>query len=136
MNDQKIDKETAELEFDRFIEMMDIDVDPEFLDDEDKKALDTQKRRIVSAIMAGSMVINDSGEPEFTPQRSGEMETLRFREPTGAALMQMDRRKKNEDMGKLYAIMAEMAKVHSNTFAKMKMSDLRICQAVASLFLG
>ena len=136
MAENKVAKEVAEQEFERFAEVMDLDVDPAFLDDEDKKGLELQKNRIVAAIMAGSLVINDDGEPVYTPQRSEDRTPITFHEPSGASLMEMDRKKKNEDIGKLYAIMASMGKVHANTFAKMKMSDLKVCQAVTTLFLG
>lgn len=136
MAENKVAKEVAEQEFERFAEVMDLDVDPAFLDDEDKKGLELQKNRIIAAIMAGSLVINDDGEPVYTPQRSEDRTPITFHEPSGASLMEMDRKKKNEDIGKLYAIMASMGKVHANTFAKMKMSDLKVCQAVTTLFLG
>jgi len=135
-NNFKVDSETAENEFNRFVDMMDLDLDATFMDEEDRKGLELQKRRIVRSIQSGALVINDEGEPVFTPQRSNEIEALTFHEPTGSAFMAMDKRKKNEDVSKMYAVMAEMSKVHSNVFSKLKGSDLKVCQAVVTLFLG
>jgi hypothetical protein len=131
-----IAKEVAEQEFDRFVDAMDLDVDVADMDEDDKKGFTQQKDRVVAAIMAGALVINDQGEPVFTPQRTNDANAITFYEPTGASLMAMDRKKKTEDIGKLYAAMGDITKSHANTFSKMKMSDLKVCMAVATLFLG
>ena len=65
-------KEVAEQDFNRFAESMDLDIDPVDMDAEDKKGFEQQKDRIIAAIQSGSLVINDSGEPVFTPQRTKE----------------------------------------------------------------
>ena len=64
---EKVSKDAAEFEFLRFVEAMAIDVDTSTMDDDDLKSYEKQKGRIISAIMAGSLVINDNGEPVFTP---------------------------------------------------------------------
>lgn len=133
---EKVAKEVAEQEFKRFVDCMQLDVDPVDMDDDDRKGFDMQKRRIMTAIENGSLTINDNGEPTFTPQRTENAEPITFYEPTGASLMAMDRRKKNEDVGKMYAIMGDITKTHANTFSKMKMADLKVCQAITTLFLG
>lgn len=134
--ENKIASEVAEQEFNRFVDAMDLDVDPDGMDEEDLKGFETQKQRVIEAIKQGILVINDDGEPVFTPQRTQDIESITFYEPTGASLMAMDRRKKNEDMAKMYALMGSITKVHANTFAKMKMSDLKVCQAITILFLA
>jgi hypothetical protein len=135
MND-KVAKEVAEAEFDRFVKAMDLDVDPSDMSEEDKEAFQQQKERLVGAIQSGALTINDDGEPVFTPQRTKDADTLTFHEPTGASLMAMDRKKKSEDIGKLYAAMADMTRSHSSTFSKMRMADLKVCMAITTLFLG
>lgn len=136
MTKEIVAKEVALVEFDRFADCMDLDVDTSKLDVEDKVAFEDQKGRIVKAIMCGSLTINGSGEPEFTPQRSKDAKPIKFPEPTGSALMAMDKRKKNEDMAKFFATMGDMTGEHPSTFAKMKMADLKVCMAIAILFLG
>ena len=129
-------KEVAEQDFNRFADSMDLDIDPVGMDAEDKKGFEQQKDRIIAAIQSGSLVINDSGEPVFTPQRTKGADAITFYEPTGASLMAMDRKKKTEDIGKLYASMGEMTRTHASTFSKMKMPDLKVCMAITTLFLG
>lgn len=132
----KIAVEVAEAEFDRFCDAMCIDNDPSTLDDDDKQGFAQQRNRVVSAIIAGSLVIDEEGRPVYTPQRVADAEPVTFYEPTGATLMAMDRRKKGEDIAKLYAAMADIARTHPSTFAKMPMPDLRVCMAIATLFLA
>lgn len=129
-------KEVAEEEFNRFVDLMDLDVDPVDMDEDDRKGFTQQKDRILSAIQSGALVVKDTGEPVFTPQRTNDADTITFYEPTGASLMAMDRKKKTEDIGKLYAAMGDITKTHSNVFSKMKMADLKVCMAVTTLFLG
>lgn len=133
---EKVALEVAEQEFNRFVEAMDLDVDPADMDEDDKKGFEQQRDRVVSAIQFGSLVISDSGEPVFTPQRSKDIDQITFHEPTGASLMAMDRKKKTEDVGKLYAAMGDMTKTHAGVFSKMKMADLKVCMAITTLFLG
>lgn len=134
---EKIVREVAEAEFDRFTSAMDIDVDPTYMDAEDKKGFEQQREKILAAIQIGSVVINDDGEPEFTPTGAGaDVNAIVFHEPTGASLMAMDRKKKTEDIGKLYATMSDMTKTSAGLFSKMKMRDLKICMAITTIFLG
>lgn len=135
MND-KVAKEVAEEEFNRFVECMDLDVDPADMDEDDRKGFVHQKDRVIAAIQSGALVINDKGEPTYTPQRTNDAEPITFYEPTGTSLMAMDRKKKTEDIGKLYAAMGDMTKTHANVFSKMKMADLKVCMAITTLFLG
>lgn len=131
-----IAREVAEAEFDRFVEAMDIEASTADMDAEDKKGFLEQKDRIVKAVMSGALIVNDNGEPVYTPARTKDADALTFHEPTGASLMAMDRKKKTEDVGKLYATMGDMTKTHANTFSKMKMPDLKVCMAITTLFLG
>lgn len=136
MKEPVIAREVAEAEFDRFVEVMDIEANTTGMDEEDKKGFLEQKDRIVKAVMSGALIVNDAGEPVYTPARTKDADSLTFHEPTGASLMAMDRKKKTEDVGKMYATMGDMTKTHANTFSKMKMPDLKICMAITTLFLG
>lgn len=133
--DTKIAAEVAESEFERFVSTMDLDISTDGMDDDDKKDLSLQKGRVVASIMGGSLVINEDGEPIFTPQRE-DGEAITFHEPTGAALMAMDRKKQSEEISKMFAAMAAITKTHSKVFSKMKMADLKVCLAITTLFLG
>ena len=132
----KVAREVAEAEFSRFVELMDLDISSDDLDEEDKAEVKQQREKILDAIIKGNLTINDVGEPTFTPARTKGAEAITFYEPTGASLMAMDRKKKAEDIGKLYAAMGDITKTHAGLFSKMKMQDLKVCMAITTLFLG
>ena len=126
-----VDQEVAEQEFSRMVELMDIDTNLE--DEDDRKGFEETKTKIVKAISKGRLVINENGEPIFTPKNGS---AITFREPTGASLMAMDRRKKTEDIAKMYSVLGDVTKMPVKTFSSMPYSDLKICIAIITLFLG
>lgn len=132
----KIDKETAVVEFDRFTETMDLDMSMVGLSVEDKADLEGARDKVIIAICRGSLVINDIGEPVFTPQLSDSTAEIVFHEPTGASLMAMDRAKKSADIQKTYLVLADITRLNSKAFSNLKMRDLKVCLAVLTLFLG
>lgn len=132
----KVAKEVADLEFQRFIDMNQILWERPNLTEDDLQSREEQKAYIVTAMMSGALVINENGEPIFTPQRSENAQPLTFHEPTGASMQAMDRKKKTEDVGKLFATMGDMTRTDAKTFSVMKMSDLKVCLAITTLFLA
>lgn len=135
MSDFIVDAETAEAEFGRFLDCMDISSDTSTMDDESREGFLSQKRTIINAIQRGHLIINDDGEPVYTP-RTVDCGPITFAEPSGAAYMAMDRKKKGEDIGKMFAMMADITKQPAKTFANMKQRDLKVCQALVVLFLA
>lgn len=132
----KVSLEVAEKDFERFIEEMDIDADVSSMDEEDLKSFNVEKSKIIKAIVKGSLIISEEGFPVFTPVRTVDSKPITFYEPTGASLMAMDKRKKNEDFSKFYNVLADITKTDPSTFAKLKMSDLKVCIAIGTLFLA
>lgn len=132
----KIAKEVAEAEFDRWAEEMDLDLDVSEMDAEDVTAFTKQKRRILKGIERGNVVVNDKGEMVFTPIRSDwDDEPITFHEHTGSSLMALDGKKKNQDVRKSFAVMANMTKKHPSVFAKLRGSDAKTAMAIFSLLM-
>ena len=129
-----IDGAVAQDEFNRFLELMDIDNDPSHMSGEDRVNFDKLARTITKAIETGRLVVNDDGEPVFTP--AGFDSPMTFHEPTGATYMSIDRRKDGQNVAKLHAMLADMTKQPPDVFAKMKARDYKVAQAVIMLFLG
>lgn len=128
-------KEVAEAEFERFLESMDLDADPSTMDADDAKAFDEAKRTLVRAIERGSLVVDEKGQPIYTPQL-GDIGAITFYEPTGASFIAMDGKKKDQQMAKMFAVMADMTRKPAATFSKLTMRDFKICQTLVTLFLG
>jgi hypothetical protein len=138
MNDQeKICTEVAEAEFDRWGEAMDLDFDESFMDEDEKKAFQRQKRRVVREIQLGSLVVNDKGEAVFTPRNpaSGYRDPITFHERTGATLMSVDRHKKGQDAARSYAMMADMCRLSQKVFAGLVGNDVKVCEALYALLM-
>lgn len=135
--ENKVDGETAKTEFDRFVESMDLDLDTADMDSEDLTAFNKQKNRILRAIERGTLIVNENGEAVYTPQhsRSKYKEPLTFHERTGASLMAMDGKKKNHDVTKTYAVMADMCRVHPGVFAGLVGTDVKLCEAIFALLM-
>lgn len=132
----KISKEMAEKEFDRFLEAMGLEFDESSMDPDDAKSFQAPKKLIINAIERGSLVVDEGGQPVYTPQRVGEGKPIVFYEPTGASLMAMDNGKKSEDIKRLYHVMADITHRDAKAFSSMKMADLKICMAITTLFLA
>lgn len=136
MNEKKVATEVAEAEFCRWAESMDLNLDPRGWDDEDKKSFHDAKFKLVAAIEAGNLVVDEKGRMVYTPRSTESREPLVFNEPTGGHMMSMDQKKKGHDMAKLFGIMAEMTGQNIQVFTAMKSRDLKVCQSIVALFLG
>lgn len=132
-----IAKDVALVEFDRFIEEMDIDADTSTMDAEDTTQFNKQKNRIIRAIENGHLVINEDGEAIYTPhhRNSKHKEPITFHERTGASLMAMDSQKQSKMVARTYAVMADMCKVPASTFAGLAGSDIKVCEALFALLM-
>ena len=133
----KIALEAAEVEFDRFIDAMDILIDTAKLDAEDLTGYNKQRDRILNAVCTGALVFNEEGEAVYTPnhKNSKHSDPITFHERTGASLMAMDGKKKGHDVAKTYAILADMCKVHPNVFAGLAGRDVKVCEALFALLM-
>lgn len=132
--EDKVALEMAEQEFERFIDGMGIDITD--ANPEEQETINAYRRKIVTAICRGTLVIDGECQPVFTPVRSEDKKPLTFFEPTGSVILQMDRKKVGHDIGKMFAVMASMTKNPTTRFNSMKYSDLQVCTAVTTLFLA
>ena len=137
MTDPVIPAEMAEQEFDRFVNEMDLELDPAYMDEEDAAQFRKLKSRLIKAIMKGSLAVNENGEAVYTPQneKSKHKEPITFHERTGSSLMAMDGKKRNYDIAKTYAVMGEMCKVHPSVFAGLVGIDVKICENIFQLLM-
>ena len=133
--EQVIATSVAEDEFARFIESMDLDAEEAHMTTEERDAFRGLKRTVLRAMCTGRLVIDDKGQPVYTPQ-IGNTKPITFHEPDGASIMSMDKKKAGENVAKTYAAMGAMTKTDASRFAEMKGRDLKVCQALYLLFLA
>lgn len=132
-----IDLETANNEFERWAEAMDLDLDESYMDAEDLTNFRKQKRRVLKAMTRGALMISEEGLAIYTPQnpRSKHQEPITFNERTGASLMAMDGKKKGYDVAKTYAVLADMCRLPPAVFAGMVGEDSKVCEALLAFLM-
>jgi len=125
----------AEGEFQRFAESMDLDLDTKRMSAQELGEFEGLKRHVIRAMEQGRLVIDDKGQPVYTP-KLGDTKPITFYEPDGAVLMSADKKKAGENVAKTYAAMGAMTKTSAQRFSDMKGRDLKVCQALYLLFLA
>jgi hypothetical protein len=133
-----VDKETAKLEMLRFIEQMDLDLDPEEMDKESLEDWERLEAIFIKYVMSGVITVDENGEPTVhfrAPPENGP-EKITFHEPTGAAWLAYDQGKRGADQQKQYLLMASICGCDSTLFGRLKQRDLKACNVVLKLFLA
>lgn len=129
----KMDEETAENEFMRWGEAMDLDLEKSHMDEEDLASFEDAKRRFVEGLRRGCLILNDNVEPVFTTKKGL---VLTFHEPGGDAFLATDSRKKGHDIGKTHAAAAAITEQPMSIFAGIKGWDLKLVYAIVGLLVG
>jgi hypothetical protein len=132
----KIDKVVAQAEFERFLDENDIDHDQSTFSPEELSEWERMRNSLLRRICDGSLVLDEKGIFTFTPKHSDDTTPIVFHRPKGSALIAMDRKKKGEDVGKMYATMGEMCHVDAKRFSLMDGGDVKVCMSIATLFLA
>lgn len=137
-NKYKIDKKTAELEFDNFCEMWDIDNDIDSMSEEDKEGFNRQKTTLVKAIRQGRLILDKEKKTllytisEYS-EKAGEQVVIR--RMRGEDLMNSDKYKEGELIRKTYAIISSMTHLPISYIASLDTSDLKVLQTCMILFM-
>ncbi len=124
----KIDHESAQVEFLDMCAHLDLDLD---IKGEDLESFNALKAKIVKAIERGDLII-DGGRPTYTPKGG---DPLAFKEATGTTLMAVDKVKDGEDVRKTYVLITELT---GGKFKPGKCTprDIGVLTAIMSLFLA
>lgn len=130
--------EMAEVEFDRFVEAMQLELNPDKMNEKDRESFESARDRLVAAIERGALVVNDEGEAIFTPEnrKSIYQNAITFHERTGASLTASDSKKEGHNAAKMYAMLGDMCRVPPKVFAGLVGRDIKICEALFVLLMG
>lgn len=127
--------EVCEAEFLRFVDLMDLDIDPKGMDEEDRLSFENSKRVVIRAMETENLVVNDKGEFIYRPKSDDDSE-ITFHEPVGGTLMAQDAKREGHDVAKTFAVLAAMTGQPAKRFSGMPQRDLKVCSAILVLFLG
>lgn len=133
----KIALEVAEEEFERMCRSRRLSTDPDDMDGDDYEGLMAIKKRLVRTIMRGELVINDDGDPIYTPPVDGA-KPLHFHRPTGATFMAMDSRGSDGEgnQARMVRVITDMTRSAKGEIAKLEAPDYTICTLLSNLFLA
>jgi len=131
--ENKVDEESIDTEFERFIEMNDIDLDTEGLDDNTRRDIEADIRKVKRGIKDGRITIDDKGHATVHPRVSKDQKPITFGYLTGNAWMESDRKKGHQDVQKQFAVMGACSRRSVAHFGALRQGDLKYCQAVFSL---
>ena len=131
----------AEREFDRFMECMDLSADTTLMvDAEEVKDFTKNKARFINAVRRGYLTVDDEGVPTYTCQKDSvhgaSKPVFTFQEPTGAALLDMDKSRDGADVSKLYTAMGAMTGHAPKVFSGLHNRDLKVLISISTLFLA
>lgn len=129
----KVAREVAEGEFARMCDAHRIETDTSELDESDAEELEGLKRPIMRALMTGSLIVGDDGNPTFTPPGGGPPVT--FHKATAATYIALETYAGKKDMANMIAAICEMTRSERGAFAKMEAPDFQVCLRLGKLFL-
>ena len=130
--------EVAEKEFDRFVELWDIDGEVESMDEESRDGFEEHKRRLVRGLRGGSITVDEEGLVTIQlrwPTLENLAEVV-CKPPGGDAMLGWDKYKDRQQVHKLNSFLGSMCGQSPAIFARMDGRDLKAVQTVALLFLG
>lgn len=135
--ENKVAKDMAEAEFERFAEAMDLEIDPVSLGVDDLEDFNKRKSQVIRQIERGNMVINDNGEAVYTPHRPASKikDPLTFHERSGETLPAADGLGKNTEGAKLRRMIAQMCKVHPNVITGLSGTDIKVAETMFILLM-
>ena len=130
-------REAARAEVLNWADAMDLDLDTTNQDAEDAAALNKLVDRLTKAVGNGSLTFNAEDEAVYTPsnKKSKQQDPITFYERTGASILAMDGKKKNQDIKKTFAIMGDMCKVPPAVFSSLVGIDGKVCEAIFTLLM-
>ena len=135
----KIDRNTAEAEFNRFCDNNRIERDESAMNDDEKKSFTEHKRRFVFACMDGRAEVDGTAVKytisDFSPENfKGEI--VIAKRPGGNAFSAMDGYKESEQVHKLLGFFSAMTGKDTKYFSKIDIIDWKFFDSVSSLFLS
>lgn len=133
----KVARDVAEAEFERMCTARRVCTDVDQLDADDITGLDDIRKKVVRAIVAGDLVVEENGDPVYTPPVAGA-KSLHFHKPTSATYMAMDGKSDDAQGSHMRMVRAvtEMTRSNKGEISKLEAPDYQVCQSIAQLFLA
>lgn len=135
--ENKIDRDTAEVEFNRWALTWDIDTDVDNMSEEDEKSFQAAKRLVIRGLMDGSFCVNDEGDLNYKTKFSKNFEPGEVQlKISRADILSMDRYKDQQSMHKIQAYLATLAGLPTKAMSNIDPRDQKRLRGPVLLFLG
>ena len=134
-----IDKETANTEFDNWLESWELDNEINEMNEEDKNGFEKQKWIITKAIRKKRLHFDTDDTMNYTFSHFSEQQAgkeIKIKRGKGRSIMAMDGYKEGQNVKKTYAIIAEMSGKTVGFFAGLDYKDIEVLQAIVTIFLA
>lgn len=131
-----ISKESAEKEFEKFIDFYDVDL--EVLDDDQREMFKSAQKKTIGAIMKGRVEFITDGDGRVVIHQHLRKEgssVVKYGVLIGTAKNSIKSGKNKSDYGRLYALMGSLSGIAEYQISKFEGSDLTTMEALATLFL-
>jgi len=136
--ENKIDRDTAVAEFERFCETNEIGYDESGMTAEDADAFKSLKERFLKACMKGRVEVDGRNINYTVSSLSDDFagDVVTMKRPTGHAFMAMDNYSDKQSVHKLQGFVSAMTGKEVKYFSKIDISDWLFFRDVAMLFLS
>ena len=133
-----IDNETANFEFERFCESWRIDYELEDANQEEKNDFNVLKKRLVKTIKEGRLYLNEDRTLTYILS-DFNIDTIKgkkliIKRPLGDSYMSMDHYKDQQNMHKMYSIIANMVGHSTQYLSRLDGADLDDLTGIFTLF--
>ncbi|BAV81056.1 hypothetical protein [Vibrio phage CKB-S1] len=125
----KVDRETAEADFDQMCATMGVETDEDIMEQADREDFGKHRMRVIKAIMTGHVTVS-GGVPSV---QCGD-ETVTFQEPKGGAFL-VPMKKGEDELRRMYKIAGQLTEGKAK-MAQRSMPDYRVLLSLTSLFIA
>ena len=133
MRQQVVDRETAQNDFNRFVEAMDLRLDRETMDKNDRRDIDDDIDVIIWEIMYGILSVNDEGAIVLHSKKYDK--DITFHEPSPAHMAAMDRQKEHQKMAQMYSLIPGVCDAPASVIKhQLTQHEFDSCSRIYSLF--
>ena len=130
---QKLDRETAQLELQRWAKLNRRKLVIEGEDEGGVRDRESFKLVLIEAIMEERLTIDDDGVATVLPDDDGE--PVVFTNVRASVKLAADKKKEHHHQAKANAILGEMTRQSPQRFGRMHPADAEICESLMALFL-
>ena len=135
MTEPKVSNEVAEQDFQRFADMARLKLD-RVRNENERRDLGEDRQYFIEEVMDGRIVVDENGYPTVLTE-SEELPEVKFtRRPRVTGLRAMDKCKKENENGKMIAMMADTLGIAPAKFNTLDTVDFENVSLVFGLFLG